>query len=593
MKSWQSAILIIVVAGLAYGSSLLNTFVWDDNDAIADNYLIRKWSNLPDLVSPDYFKRSRELSYRPLVTFTYFCDYALWGLNPTGYHVGNVLWHVATALALWQLVLALTRERRIAIPAALLFAAHPAASEAVNVAAFREDLMAGFAIISALGLYLRLRETSGARHIIAYVAALVIFAGGLLAKEMAASLPLLIAAYELAYIKKGDWRSLFGRPLLRLSGFLVVLGLYLGLRFVLMRNPGENLADYAGGSLGLSILTTSRIFATYIKLMILPFGFNANYTLPASRSLLDTDVVLSLSLIAVTLWMAFRLWPANRVIPFAIAAFYLSLLPVSNIIPIANPIADRYLYVPAAFFCIGVASWLRNRESPTWVLALLLIVYTGASVHRSADWRDSQSIWSRTAEQSPENADVYHELGDVHYKAGRLEDAIGQYAKCLALNPNHFAVRVNLGVCYDELGRPDLALEQYRVAVALDPSVSKLHNNIGNIHFKNGDRDQAMAAYTEAIRLDPHYPEPYLNLAVAYMNAERADLAVGVLLKALDMAPQSVSTHLALARAYVVKGGETERAIHHLQAGLAAMRPDDPARQDVQRQLTELRQGSP
>src|SRR3989339_2269897 len=98
---------IILISLLLYLNTLPNTFVYDDAYVITENYFIKSWGNLPKLFTKDYLPFSGELSYRPVVTLTYFIDYAIWRLNPFGYHLTNVILHAINCFLLYAVVLRL------------------------------------------------------------------------------------------------------------------------------------------------------------------------------------------------------------------------------------------------------------------------------------------------------------------------------------------------------------------------------------------------------------------------------------------------------------------------------------------------------
>ena len=558
MKAWARILIVVVLGFLVYGNTLLNQFVWDDTDAVRENYFIRSWSNLPAIVTHEYFQLSNELTYRPLVTLTYFIDHSLWGLAPWGYHLSNTVLHILVAIVLMLVLQAVSRDPRLSLMGALLFLAHPVNTEAVNVVGFREDPLAALFMLAGFGLYIRFSRRAGGGGWALYVAALACYFLGLLSKEMAATLPLVLAAYDWLFRAGPANAAWVRRHVVRYAGFLGVLALYLAIRFILLHNPKETAIEYLQGSVGLTMLATAGIIATYIKLMVLPVGLCAHYPVAAPRFPLDTEVVLSAALIALCLGYAWRIRRARPLEAFAILSFFLFLLPVANVIPIVNKAAERYLYIPALAYCIWLAALLRRRQAPVWILVAILAVYSGITIRRNMDWRDSQTIWSETGKRYPDSADIHHELGDWHAGRGETPQAIEEYRKALAINPNHQAVHVNLGVAYDALGQQDLALEQYQMALKINPTVSKVHNNVGNIYYKKGMYDRAVQSYGQAIRLNPNYPQPYNNLAMAYLQLGQATNAETTLQRALSMAPEDVGLVMNLVLVYLNEDRETD-----------------------------------
>lgn len=94
-------IILVAITQLVYLNSLSNNFTYDDEFTIVNNYFIKTWTTVSSLFSKEYFTLSGELSYRPVVTLSYFIDYALWELNPLGYHFTNSLLHTFNTVTLF------------------------------------------------------------------------------------------------------------------------------------------------------------------------------------------------------------------------------------------------------------------------------------------------------------------------------------------------------------------------------------------------------------------------------------------------------------------------------------------------------------
>src|SRR5574342_402949 len=142
-------LLIIALPLIAFLNTLDNTFVYDDVFTITDNYFIRDWGNFPAFFTDDYFKYSGEVTFRPVVTLSYFVDYSLWHLNPLGYHLTNIVLHTLNSVLLFFLVQLMVKNTPVAFLASLFFICHPVLSEAVNAVSYREDLLAAAFFITA------------------------------------------------------------------------------------------------------------------------------------------------------------------------------------------------------------------------------------------------------------------------------------------------------------------------------------------------------------------------------------------------------------------------------------------------------------
>ena len=145
-------LLLFVTIGI-YSNSLQNSFVYDDDGTIVSNNFVKNWGNVPKIFTQDYFSLSNEATYRPMVTLSYFLDYSFWQLNPFGYHLTNLLFHIVNTILIYFLLSLILKSRTIPLFTALLFATHPIQTEAVAAISFREDLMTMCFFLLSLLLY--------------------------------------------------------------------------------------------------------------------------------------------------------------------------------------------------------------------------------------------------------------------------------------------------------------------------------------------------------------------------------------------------------------------------------------------------------
>ncbi len=180
--------LIIGVTVLAYSASLKNLFVWDDAAVVTDNDFVHSFKNLPLIFKHSYltsvkdldflgmtFIGSGETSYRPVVTLSYFIDYFLWKLNPLGYHLTSLFFHVLNVILFYGCMSLLTKRFSMAVYCALLFALHPVNMEAVSVISFREDLLAAFFFILSVIVHIQSNYCEGQKKFFLYFFRLFVF----------------------------------------------------------------------------------------------------------------------------------------------------------------------------------------------------------------------------------------------------------------------------------------------------------------------------------------------------------------------------------------------------------------------------------
>jgi len=169
----KAAALIVLTGALTFANTLFSGFIGDEEVFILDNTFYTSWSNAPSLFSEDYFPTgaknrtieghyfSGSVAYRPVLSLTYFIDYWLWQLKPFGYHLSNVIFHIANTLLVYCLLFKLSRSRGAALTAALFFCVHPIQSEAVSNIGYRADLLSTFFVLSSFLCFLKHDEGQG------------------------------------------------------------------------------------------------------------------------------------------------------------------------------------------------------------------------------------------------------------------------------------------------------------------------------------------------------------------------------------------------------------------------------------------------
>src|SRR3989304_9708791 len=375
-------IIIVALSVITYLNCLPNQFVYDDSSTIVENKLIKDWGNFNALFTHDYFKLSGELTYRPIVTLSYFIDYSIWHMNPMGYHLVNVVLHTINIVRVYFLLLLLLRQYSktqeshnqisdigLALLTSMLFAVHPVVSEVVNMISYREDLIATAFLIASFLLFLLCKERVVAqipfspsfknrdlgefsvspfhrkRTLSLSASAMAAYFFALLSKESAIVLPALIFIYELLISGKYFTPRKTAQRIVCAPFFLGYIGVsivYLILRFFILHNPGEKIV-YPDGSIFVNMLTMTKVLGRYITSVFLPFNLNADYHVlylktPLTLSfLIPFFILISIVIITIRWWKKLARTCSNRdfypVILFAILWFFISILPVMNIIP--------------------------------------------------------------------------------------------------------------------------------------------------------------------------------------------------------------------------------------------------------------------
>ncbi|MBE7446047.1 MAG: tetratricopeptide repeat protein [Planctomycetia bacterium] len=600
-------IFISTFSFLLYVNATHGKFVYDDFKIIVGNSFIKQWSYLPKVFTKDYFALSGEMSYRPLVTISYFIDYAIWHVNPFGFHLTNVVLHIINTVLFYLLLRSVLPNNKIIFLSILFFVTHPLLGETVNAVGYREDLLsAAFLLVSFIYFIksdsLFCSENSKiTRFSFYYTISLVAYLCALFSKEMAITLPALLILFVMLSHQK-PWLTFTKRLKGIYAGYLAISLFYLTIRFVVLSNPASKIAYQAGG-FWINTFTMIKIVASYIKLSFFPVNLNADYVVSLAESPSEGAFVISfLLLISIFIIMC----KTRHICAFWMAWFFVTLLPVMNILPIGNIMAERYLYIPVMGFCAvkGILIYritdrtlspraIPLRQTVQLVLVTLMLGGYGFSVIRkNGMWRDEFTLWTKTITRSPNSYRAHCNLGNIYIEIGLVERAYREYQTALRINPEDPNVHSNLGNVYSKKGLVDKACEEYAVAIHLDRNYAQPHNNLGNIYFHQGSLDKARMEYEEALRIKPdyalahnglgniynsmgylnkameefkkslHYDSRYapamINLGVNYAKRGQLREAVTELKKAVELDNNQSQVHYNLGLAYEKLGKQTE-----------------------------------
>lgn len=516
-------LFITIFSIVLYANTLRNGFVYDDWYFIVNNTEVQDFRNLSKLFGKEYFAFSGELSYRPVVTFTNFLDYALYDLSPWGYHLTNTIFHAINGILLYMFLTLITklseinnqRQSSLSLIAnkplivTLLFVTHPALTEAVNAISFREDLLFFFFYMTSFSLYLALRSTSihGSKHLMIYLISCLTYFLALLSKEMAATLPLVIYCYEWIYSNKRDsMRGILLNPYN--WGYLSVTLVYISLRFYFLYNPVED--DITVWPLIERVLTLPSLLLSYLKLAAFPLSLSADYIISPVKSFFSPIFFFPFIAIIFLITVAFRLLKKEPDISFGILFFLITLMPVYNIIPISYPFAERYFYLPTVGFVIMAGSIIHRitQTRPFYVATCLLLIISINSINialRNNVWRDSSTLWSDTAKKMPNSWRAHYNLGLAYRREGDIITAIQEFKAAVRLKPDYVQAHNNLGASYYLLGQLEAAIQEFMTVIRLNPDYSKAHYNLGKAYEKMGLKDAARTEFERDLKLRSDY----------------------------------------------------------------------------------------
>lgn len=427
---------VFLLVPLLYLPSLRGGFVYDSVGQIVYSSYIHEPAHRVEVATLRVLAKDELDRNRPLILASLMVDSALWGREPFGYRLTNVLLHAVNSALLLLVILAALRAGGFAGGAAaaaglfgtMIFAVHPLVVEVVAEPSNREDSLVLLAVLAGLVVVLAARCHVSRRPWLPNAALALLSFLAVAAKESGAAAPLMFAAAGWLFEARGWRRWLPGVG----AGLVVVIAFLTASYFwrpvdsaIFSAQPLPLAADFVT-ALGVQL----RIWTRQLAQIFWPAGLSAHYT-PAIIS----GIGLPVAAVVVAATVGAMSWAAksNRLAALGGAVLVLGLLPVSNIAPQYHPIADRFLYVPVAgvaMILAAMAARVASATRPAWLRwgagaagAGLVVALYLANLPRQFVWQNAGALWTDVMEKFPGQPIAYLGLANDSYRQGDFEAA--------------------------------------------------------------------------------------------------------------------------------------------------------------------------
>lgn len=514
----------------------------------------------------------------PLTWVSFGLDYLLWGLDPFGYHLTNVVLHAANA-ALFFLVARRLLECALpgldepwrtlgATTSALFFALHPMRAESVAWATERRDVLSGLFFLLAVLAYLRMVETGRrARWLTVSVGC---FALATLSKSIVTTLPLILAVLDVYPLRRlpaaGGWATPAARRVWAEKVPYLAIAAASGVMALRVVSSAQQFASAAEYPLAARASVVAYNLAFYAWTTLVPLGLTHIHELPEplrwwQAPFLPSALGVGATTVAVVL--ARRVWPAGVAVWLT---YVISVLPISGLVIHKDPqiVADRYSYLACLGLAllVGAGAGLLGRASVAGtlrpaigrlalgVIAVWLAALAALSWGQVQVWRDSLTLWSHAADVEPACAFCENQLGHALHHAGASADAVPHLERAVALKPGRMAYQRDLGVVLLWLGRPAEAIPHMRLAADRYPTDLDLRARLGVALLREGRADEAARYLADVARGRPDQLDALTALGMALLAAGRPAEAVGPLERAVALDGSAGAARVALARVY-------------------------------------------
>jgi tetratricopeptide (TPR) repeat protein len=532
-----SICLIVIAVLISFYPSLKNGFVnWDDGNYVKENELVKDLSveNIKHIFSSFYL-----FNYHPLTILSYAFDYRLFKLDPSGYHLTNLILHLLNCIFVFWLIFLISRNISVSFLTSILFGVHPLHVESVAWISGRKDVLFAFFYLSALIAYIYyLRPVNKAKY---YVLSLLFFILSILSKAAAITLPPLLFLVDYITNRKYGRAAIIDKIPFAVLSFVFGIIAFLSQSSAIRHDvPLDVLAK-------LKVASYSIIF--YLWKLILPLKLSCFYPYPRISNAFAPGVY-NLSLICATIlflivWYSLR---HTKKILFGALFFLLSIFLNLQFVPLGAVItADRYTYIPAIgiFFIAGlVFTWLVGKVAHNTILKVFLIctvimtVFSFARLTRDRCevWENGFTLWNDAiGKYGSEYIPIaYFNRGVVYLDYRKEELASSDLKKALELY-------------YDRAG---IKKDIYQKYPGSEDNYAQLFNYLGVQFAEINLSDEAIILFKKMIERFPSDPQAYLNLCAAYGNSGKYKDAIFSGNQAVKLSPESKEGYYFLAVAY-------------------------------------------
>ena len=612
-------LFLALIVWLAFGQAIHNGFVsYDDGDYVYGNSQITNGLTVAGILWA--FTHVHAANWHPLTTISHMLDCQLYGLQPWGHHLTNIVLHATAAILLF---LALRSLRLLLWPSAFvaaLFAIHPLRVESVAWISERKDVLSGMFFMLTLLAYVRYAR--GERFSFGrYLAVLILVALGLMCKPTLVTLPFVLLLLD--YWPLGRWpgarhgefvhwrtgsrelgaksealrtevsgqksagssqRSAASTPqLLNISTSSSSLVLEKLPLFVLSAAScvATVLAQKQALEKSLNLTLIERVgnavvsYVAYLGQLFYPAKLAVLY--PYHEHTLQTTVVVLSVLLLLVISVTSFLWRQKH--PYLLSGWlwYLGMLvPMIGLLQVGlQTRADRYTYLPQIGLYIMAtwgamelfARWRFGRKILAGAALLIIIVLAACTYHETSYWQSSETLWAHAIDNTSNNDIAHYNLGSVLLRKRQPGAAIIEFQKALQINPDYGDADVDTGSALMLMGQTDQAISYFRKAIEIKPDFAAAWSNLGSALLEKGQVDEAIQCYQRALAIEPGSGDMHYNLGRAFAKKGNWAEAISCYQAARHIQPNDAKVHNSLGAA-LARVGKMDEALRQFGEAL-------------------------
>jgi protein O-mannosyl-transferase len=495
--------------------------------------------------------------WHPLTLISFMFDYQLYGLNPGGYHLTNLLLHLLSTLLLFWLFNRMTGALWKSAFVAALFAFHPLHVESVAWVAKRKDVLSTFFWMITLCIYVYYTEKPAIKK---YILMFFFFLLALMSKPWVITLPLIMILLDYwplnRFILTNKNSKFIIRQLKEKVPFVIVSFIFSVITYFVHGQP-----YHVHFSLMSRLKNASISLATYPKNIFWPLDLSVFY--PFSDKISPWQVLGSaLFLVMIT---SFVIKMVKR-LPYLFVGWFwyiITLLPVLGVIQVnTKALSDNYTYLPLIGIAIMLAWGIPFLFYQKYILkkvlfplsVIILLVCAALAWQQCHYWRNSITLYSHALSATKDKVLVYLNRGIAYAQMGYYQPAIEDFNQAIALRPDDALVYFNRGITYTQWGKYPFAIKDFNQVIALKPDSSSAYFNRGVVYATLKQYQKAIEDFKKAAFLKRDYADAYFNSGHAYFKLKKYKEAIEEYNKAINLKPEDSHSYINRGLAYFMQG---------------------------------------
>jgi protein O-mannosyl-transferase len=584
-QKWAICLLLGAAVMVTFWPALHCNFVYfDDQDYVVLNKNVQHGLDWPSIKWA--LTSAHAANWHPLTWVSHILDCQVYGLEPAGHHMTNLLLHMCNSIMLFLLLNGLTGALWRSAFVAAMFALHPLRVESVVWISERKDVLSTFFWMLTVAAYARYAEefkVKGSKFKVFYILGLAFFACALMSKPMVVTLPFVLLLLDYWPLKRWEFGARFPWRLVVEKIPFLLLAAGDSVTTFLIQNHFGVVTTLTRFPLGMRLANVAVSYVKYFSKNFWPAGLAVFYP---HQPLGLLEVAWAVFVLVAISMLAVRYLRTHPYLAVGWFWFLGMLVPAIGLVQVSTQaMADRYSYLPSVGIWIMVAWGVKDliginpvpRAAAAGAGSIAIMACVFWTPVQVSYWRSTRALFMRATRVTDQNylayynlgcyakdegdygqailyfkkalsaeaddapwanhARAYNNLGYSYLHQGDISNAVADFERAVELQPQYPEAYFNLGRAFQANNQPDVAADCFQRALAMDPNVAEIHYKLANALLQLGRPAQAIAQFSQALQLNPGMDDAANNLALLLATCPDRSLRDGA--KAVALARQA------------------------------------------------------